>query len=270
LQERGERNVMTLTISGILLLAGAVVDPAAVVVPGAIAFFDSGQSNAAGRGELLAEDTSPELGVYVLRKDGRAWTGAEPYDYPSPTGGVGTTFQRSFARRLLAEGYAPQIWLVHCAVSGTPITRWTGEQVPAGTSLAIKNAGGVDFQLCMQLAAQLVYLGVRFEGVLWHQGESGCNAADMAAAHESRLRMIRDRFRAWFPGIVFIGGELAESYSCTYKTQVNAATCTASDACVSSVGLPTRDGTHFTRSALRELGLRYADAFFSCGGSPPL
>lgn len=246
--------------SALLILAATIVDPATVVVPGAVFVLVEGQSNGAGRGELLPADSAvAESGVYVLRKDGRAWTAAEPYDWPNPAGGVGTSLGRTLARDLLNSGLGiSQVWLVHCAVAGTPITRWTGEAVPAGTSLAVKNAGGVDYTLCLQLAAQLVHLGVRPLAVAWHQGESGCNNAAETALYADRLRRIRDRHRAWFPGILFVGGELAESYGCTYKGMVNAAVAAVSDGLASSAGLTTRDGTHFDRDSLRELGSRYA------------
>ena len=266
----------SLTIALLLVLssnamAQTTIGPGYQAQDGAVAVIIAGQSNAAGRGSLLPEDkTSAEPGVVVVHNDGRIVPGIEPFDSLPGTG-----YGRTLARTLIEAGIAPEVWIIQCAVGGTPITNWIGADVthpfipPIGLGgiepKQLRVAAGSNLYLgCLAQAAIARHHGIqRFIAVAWHQGEYGCGSPVNSAAQFDRLQILTHQFKTDFPGIAFIGGELARwSGQCAYKSVVDDATLRASDAFVSSEGLESK-GVHFTRSALREFGTRYAEAILS-------
>ncbi len=252
---------------GALLLVAAVqtpVDVDSVLVPGAVAVVIAGQSNAAGRGRMLPEDSIPEPNVYVSKGDGLAYPGSDPFDWFA----TGTGFGRTLAADLVASGLAPQVWIVQCAVGETSARQWAGDELPPFTFVA-KDPQKVNRLLhgrlyggCVMQALPLTRRGVRIVAVAWHQGENGCGNAAAAAKQADYLTEIRSHFLQDFPGSVFVGGELAQSDTCPYRETVNQATRDVADAFVPSDGLlaPGPGNVHFDRASLREFGHRYAAA----------
>jgi len=235
-----------------------VPDPEAVVVSGAVAVLVAGQSNAVGRGEQRAMDAAPEPDVYVVKKDGHVYRGSEPMSTLVPSG---TGFGRTLARRLIASGYAPQVWLVNCAQGATRASAWAGRgPQPKPLHGAV---GGWLYMECLLQAQVVRRLGIPVVGIAWHQGEAGCENAVFASEQEGHLRTLRERLRKDFGDVPFVGGELARSNGCAYRGAVNAATEAVSDAFVASDGLTTRDRVHFDRASQRVLGERYADALLA-------
>lgn len=114
-----------------------------------------------------------------------------------------------------------------------------------------------------------------FDGILWHQGESdwqasGTSDTDASAAEKSydeyypeKLSQLIQNFRdqTWFgDNRAFICGETSQA---PVNARLNELNTDLSDwtACVAGTDLSTRDGVHFDAPGLRELGMRYGEAY---------
>lgn len=183
-----------------------------------LVFVLAGQSNMAGRGDLLGLEDTPELDEHVLcfAQRGDVWQpAADPLhaDKPSKAGvGPGLSFARELRRRLIVAGAKDtQILLVPCAWGGTSVRYWVedgpsfgpldpplpslpvGADVQCGTVVAREanvQLRGSHLQLydeCVRrvkLAIQTAGPGAKLAGLLWHQGESDCGPAPgVAEAH---------------------------------------------------------------------------------------
>ncbi|MEM7256802.1 MAG: sialate O-acetylesterase [Pseudomonadota bacterium] len=115
----------------------------------------------------------------------------------------------------------------------------------------------------------------RFDGILWHQGEtdwqtSGTSDVDASADEKAyddyypeKLANLMQNFRdqSWFgANRPFICGETSQA---PVNQRLNELNSDASDwtACVAGSDLSTRDGTHFDANGLRELGKRYGEEY---------
>jgi hypothetical protein len=228
--------------------AAAQVGPPA---PGAIAFVIAGQSNALGEAPLEAGDDQPVPAVQVLRRDGFV------YDSAEPIGGAGYGFGRAFAQAFLAQHTAvPEVWIVQCAVTGTPISAWQpGFEPYDGCSTLIHEAQG---------------MGLPIRAVLWHQGEANARSKPLAWNYGRALRSLIENLREEIGGFVpFVAGELGrflpqEDYPVRSSIvgQTSRATMRrCGTAFVLSKGLTDKgDDVHFDHASYDELGRRYAAA----------
>ncbi len=219
-----------------------------------------GQSNMAGRGEVEPEDRQAHLRVFALDKAG-AWVSAvDPihFDKPSIAGvGPGVTFGKVMAEHMPSV----RIGLIPCAAGGSPVTVWK----PGGYWEQTKSTPYDDALERTKVAMEHGVL----KGMLWHQGESDSNPKD-AALYEGRLIALIDRLRVDLnaPELPFISGTLGDFFVKSHAEgkQVNAALRNIPQqvrqtACVDSAGLDhLGDHLHFSSSAARELGRRYARA----------
>lgn len=274
-------NVLSFLLAGATLAWGQGVEARLVVkppkltpmsppptpAPGAVAVIIAGQSNAVGRGTQTPADSTPEYGVYVIKGDGKVYSGADPLSITVPSG-VG--FGRTLARTLIDTGYAPEVWLITCAIGSTSATSWanapllgTYHQAPEATLYPA--VGSWLYSDCLMQALLARRMGLSIVATAWHQGENGCGSLAETSARVARLTTIRDRFKSDFPGSVFVGGELSRSNTCAYLEETNAATEQVSDAYVSSEGLTNLvgDPLHFDRASQIELGYRYGAAIYT-------
>ena len=223
----------------------------------------AGQSNMAGRGHVEPEDRVPNARVLMLDSAGRWVPAVDPVHFDKPTAGVGPG--RAFALALAARDTAAVVGLVPTAVGGTSITSW----VPNGYDAATKTHPYDD---ALRRIAVARTAGA-FVAVLWHQGESDSDARGVAE-HEARLRELIARLRAatGAPDAPFLIGELGHFADKPWTPERAAvdsihrlvARTTPHAAYVSSEGLAHRGDTlHFSAPAARELGRRYAAAFFT-------
>ena len=110
----------------------------------------------------------------------------------------GVNLCASFADRY-AKHFHKKIGLIPCADGGTNILQWQPGE------------------LLFDHAVWMTRLAMRtsnFGGILWHQGESDCNASDFSLYKERAIRMITEIRRVLqAENLPFIFGELAEDIS---------------------------------------------------------
>jgi Carbohydrate esterase, sialic acid-specific acetylesterase len=226
----------------------------------------AGQSNMAGRGYVEPEDKVPNAHVLMLDSAGRWVPAVDPVHFDKPTAGVGPG--RAFGLALAARDTAAVIGLVPTAVGGTSITSW----VPGGYDAATRTHPYDDALRRIAVART----AGSFVAILWHQGESDSNARGVAE-HEGRLRELIGRLRAatGAPDAPFLIGELGRFPEKPWAPERAAidsihrlvARTTPDARYVSSEGLGHRGDTlHFSAPAARELGRRYAAAYFTLRG----
>ncbi|MES2176771.1 MAG: sialate O-acetylesterase [Gemmatimonadota bacterium] len=255
--------------AGLLLLIGALscrtpnAEPATAAAPLRMQLFLlAGQSNMAGRGTVEAVDRIPHPHIVMLDRN-LAWVPAvDPVHFDKPVAGVGPG--RSFALALASANPSIRIGLIPAAVGGSPISSWEPGALDAATrthpyddALARARAAMKDGDLA---------------AILWHQGESDTGER-LAPLYEQKLRVLIDRFRKDLgkPDLPILVGQLGRFDGAPWsasKSLVDAAhRKVAADvphaAFVSSAGLKDKgDTTHFNSAAARELGMRYAEAYF--------
>ena len=214
----------------------------------------------AGRGDFADVERIDNNDCYMLRM-GRWQKMSEPInpdrDILNGEFHSGTNLCASFADRF-AKHFNGRVGLIPCADGGTSISQW--------------QPGEVLFDHAVMMA-QLAMRSSNFGGILWHQGESDCNQADVAMYEEraiNTITKIREALNA--EDLPFIFGELSENISerwnCgDYPAKLNSIfrniekklpNCRL----VSAKGLTLKpDGIHFDSVSLREFGNRYFDAY---------
>ncbi len=209
-----------------------------------------GQSNMAGRGVIEMEDRVPHPRVFVLNQD-LAWEpGIDPLHYDKPVAGVGlgSTFGRVVADRVPSA----RIGLVPAAMGGSSIDDWM-----PGKPLYLE---------AVRRARAALKDGV-LAGILWHQGEAD-STEEKAAAYAEKFRRMSASFREELATNVvpiIVGETCRERPGAATINPVLAGLADSVPFCafVSSEGLVHRgDRTHFDSASLRELGRRYAAAWF--------
>ncbi|MBN1643187.1 MAG: sialate O-acetylesterase [Anaerolineae bacterium] len=230
----------------------------------------------AGRGELGPEDAEVHPQVLALDQALRWAPAVDPihFDKPIAAVGPGVTFGKIMAEREPAI----RVGLIPCAAGGSPIQTWQ-----PGAYWAQTGSHPYDDAIARTRAAMADGVLV---GMLWHQGESDCNAED-APRYEERLAALIHALRADLdaPHAPFVAATLADFYPArpegvgegdpaleawrAHAAQaaiVNGALRripgrVARAACVESGDLAHKgDGVHFDGASARELGRRYARA----------
>ncbi|WP_161554930.1 sialate O-acetylesterase [Ereboglobus luteus] len=222
-------------------------------------FLLIGQSNMAGRGSLTEQDKTAPARVWTLDKD-KNWVPAiDPLHFDKPIAGVG--LGRTFGIVVSEAQPGVHVGLIPCAVGGTSVNRW--------------KKGGEHYNNAIDRARAAMKHG-KLKAILWHQGE-GDRAKTSSTVYQQRLRQLIADFRADLkaPDIPFIIGELGRFYKHKTGSSIddfnedlrNFAEKERNCICVSSENLAHRgDNVHFNASALRELGRRYAAAYFKLAG----
>lgn len=227
-----------------------------------------GQSNMVGTGEVLAEDTRPLEGVFVLEgecavhdptpRQAIAWRpGSHPVHVSSGGGfGLGLEFARVY--RVAFPGVS--VGLIPCA--------WKG------ASVAQLGPGSPLYQNAIIRARRASRDGV-IKAVLWHQGEAECRSAEAAFRYEASLRGLVDALRRDLgeQRLPFVVGDLAPGFGTKRAVEAGQwieTVCATlrrfpqrveAAAYVASAGLEVRDdAVHFTRTGLMTFGWRYADS----------
>ena len=231
-------------------------------------FLLVGQSNMAGRGKIAEQDKKPHDRVLMLTKDLQWKPAVAPlhFDKPGIVGvGIGGTFGREVAKA--APGVT--VGLIPCGVGGSPIDSWVKGAYYKPTKShpwddAIKRAGH---------AQQFGEL----KGILWHQGESDSKEG-LAESYEKKLHELIVRLRTELDAgnAPFIAGQMGQFKERPWseaKKQVDQAhrdlaVRARNAAFVNSDGLKHKgDKVHFDAAGFRELGRRYAKAYFQLSGA---
>ena len=210
-------------------------------------FLLIGQSNMAGRGKIEAQDRQTHARVLTLSKQDSWIPAKDPLHSDKREAGVGLglTFGKVVAEAM--PGY--HIGLVPCAVGGTSLESWKD---PKGKLLSEA------YRRC-RLAQEKGSLA----GILWHQGESGPDAADYPPMFTAFVTQVRQDLGAGKP-VPLVFGTLSDG--CPVSKTMNpmlkalAPTIPAS-VCIDTAGLA--GDLHFTNASLREMGRRYASAWLS-------
>ncbi|MEX2213010.1 MAG: sialate O-acetylesterase [Phycisphaeraceae bacterium] len=228
-------------------------------------FLLAGQSNMAGRGVVEAQDKVVHPRVLMLTKEGTWKPAVDPMHFDKGTAGVG--LGRTFAITLAEQNKDITIGLIPAACGGSPITAWRpGEYFGQTKSHPYDDA--------VSRAARAMKQGT-LKAILWHQGESDCNAA-AAPKYQVNLADLIARFRKDLgtPDVPFIIGQLGQFPASPWnepKRTVDAAHQALAKesktvAFVSSDELTcNKDNVHFDAASLRTFGKRYAEAYRKLG-----
>ncbi len=217
-----------------------------------------GQSNMAGRGFFDNNESidNAEGSIKVLR-NGRWIPMYHPVNPDRKTSG--TNLVESFARRY-HEDKGVEVGIIPCADGGTCLDQWA--------------VGGLLFDHACYMA-ELASRTSTIAAVLWHQGESDCNAV-RAPLYEEKLekifRALRDRLDLHdVPFIVGGLGDFLYDYFAPERHKPmeivndalqNYAKTHAMTGFASAKGLGANpDNLHFSAPALHEFGLRYYEQF---------
>lgn len=209
-----------------------------------------GQSNMVGRDTAGIESQPEDPNLGYLGGDDSHWFVARE---PMHSGGSGIGPGITFAGDMLKAGDGIKIGLVPCAVGGTPLSRWV--------------KGGDLYVHALKRARVAMKVG-ELKGVLWHQGESDSNAAELAQSYETRLvQMFRDlREDLGMADLPIVVGQLGEfvqgSYVGTVRTAIERVPASLPHVGLAdSAGLKDKgDHLHFSAAAQQEFGHRYAAA----------
>ena len=157
-----------------------------------------------------------------------------------------------FGKQVASADSARVVGFILATAPGQPISHW---QTDGDFFNSVRNKVS---QAINELPSK-----ARIDGILWHQGES--DGRD-DPAYGAALYSLIDAFRSesWYgANLPFICGETA---SLPVNAQLNRLNSDndPNTACIAAEGLETRgDDVHFSASALRTIGRRYADRYLA-------
>lgn len=229
-------------------------------------FLLIGQSNAAGRGfPEEAEPLDNLRGRLKVQRNGLWFPMFRPVNPDRYTSGV--CFAESFAKEYALAHPEAEVGIIPCADGGTQISQWLPGQI------LFDNAVN-----CAKLAMRTSVL----KGILWHQGENDCFGENYAL-YENRFRFVMNELRRELgcPELPIIIGGLGDFLSKVEKYPEFAQTYIKINgilqelgksypncAFVCAEGLGSNpDNLHFNATALKELGIRYHQAYAKFDGT---
>ncbi|WP_339680858.1 sialate O-acetylesterase [Cyclobacterium marinum] len=208
-----------------------------------------GQSNMAGRADILADLEAPVESVYLFT--GKEWLpAANPLNLYSTVRKV-VSMQRlspayGFARKMQNYNQDRKIGLVVNAKGGSVIDEWL--------------PGTLFFSEIIDRARLAAESG-KIKGIIWHQGEGDVKEADQYLGKISHLiTALRDSLQ--LPGLPFVAGQLSNDKSnrkALNDTLLNLPKVVPFTGLALSFGTTTFDSTHFDSPSQVLLGERYAD-----------
>ena len=231
-------------------------------------FLLVGQSNMAGRGAIEDKDLKPHPRVLSLGKNLEWGPAVAPLHFDKPKW-VGYGPGDSFGRAIAEAHPDVTIGLIPCAVGGSPIDAWQEGAYDAQTK-------SHPWDDAIKRAKHALPFG-QLKGILWHQGESD-SKPELAEAYEEKLHDLIHRFRKTLDEeqVPFIAGQMGQFEERPWsasKQLVDAAHRrlpgkVMRTAFVNSKGLSHKgDEVHFDTESYRELGRRYAQAWFGLSES---
>jgi enoyl-CoA hydratase/carnithine racemase len=221
-------------------------------------FLLAGQSNMQGCGNFGTHSELNDARLFNY-KNGKWQNAQEPlHDYTCklwPDGGAGLAM--SFGLRLLETFPEWQIGFIPCAVGGSRLEQWQPQ------AELFKNAIAKTKQALAACHGEL-------SGILWHQGEADAKTQATAETYAERFAQTINGFRSELRNelLPVITGELGDflvrNPDLKHYKIVNNALKQIATAVVSADNLTDNDrndNTHFDTKSLRELGIRYAEAY---------
>ena len=225
-------------------------------------FLMVGQSNMAGRGDLDEVPPIKNNDLYMLRM-GRWQKHSEPVnpDRPVTKGefhsgvGLASSFADDYSKH-----YGRKVGLIPCADGGTKILQWM--------------PGEILFDHAVFMA-KLAMRTSNFGGIIWHQGESDCNAESIDLYKERFITMMSEmRRQLGAEKLPLIIGELSLDVDAkrwghvAYADKMNGIFHEIAKeipycAVASAKDLPLKksDGLHFNSIGSREFGHRYFEKY---------
>ena len=222
-----------------------------------------GQSNMAGRGELLEEDYAEIPNVYLLDSEGTPVAAKNPMNIYSSIRKAGDSLQQmgpgaSFASTVV-EQTGRKLLLVVNARGGSAIAEWA--KGATATSPSFYDEAVRRTQQAMEYGA--------LKGILWHQGCSDQKNTTYMTQLTALAKDLRNDFGADVP---FIVGQLGDwrSSSANFNTNIQNVNdyliysdWVSSQGCVpiiteESNGQPDLTDPHFNRASQITMGKRYA------------
>ncbi len=227
-------------------------------------FIMAGQSNMAGRGQVMPDDTLPNDRIITLNKENE-WVLAKEPLHPYEPVLTGLDCGVSFARTLLDK--VPQdvtIAMIPCAIGGSAIHQWLGDSLYRGVHLYS------NFEEKLSIAKEKGTV----KGIIWHQGESDAHPNRMSA-YQPGIDTLFSRFRQSVGNeqLPIIMGQLGD-YANRETMQPNWDVINAlmrdyvsrhpNMYVINTAGLACKnDYIHFTGESQREIGRRFAEKYLS-------
>ena len=231
-------------------------------------FLLIGQSNAAGRGfPEEAEPLDNLRGRLKVQRNGLWFPMFRPVNPDRHTSGV--CFAESFAKEYALAHPDVEVGIIPCADGGTQISQWLPRQI------LFDNAVN-----CAKLAMRTSSL----KGILWHQGENDCFGENhVLYAHRFRFVMNTLRRELGCPELPIIIGGLGDFLAKVEKYPEFAQTHLKLNAILRELGEEyphcafvcaeglgsNPDNLHFSSQALKELGIRYYQAYSQFENTSP-
>ena len=222
-----------------------------------------GQSNMAGRGELLEEDYAEIPNVYLLDSEGNPVAAKNPMNIYSSIRKAGDSLQQmgpgaSFASTVV-EQTGRKLLLVVNARGGSAIAEWAKGATATSPSF---------YDEAIRRTQQAMEYGA-LKGILWHQGCSDQKNTSYMTQLTALANNLRNDFGADVP---FIVGQLGDwrSSSANFNTNIQNVNdyliysdWVSSQGCVpiiteESNGQPDLTDPHFNRASQITMGKRYA------------
>jgi hypothetical protein len=258
-------------VRSITLILSFLIASSSLAAPAPKAKFHlyllAGQSNMAGRGAVEEIDRTPHPRVFSLNAKNEWIPATEPLHFDKKVAGVGPGF--AFARAMADAEPDVVIGVIPCAVGGSPLSSWQ----PGAVDKATKTT---PYDTAIR-RAKLAMKDGTLKGVLWHQGESDCNAkaaplyADLV---QKTLERMRHDLGADDASVVVgaLGDHILEKNP--FGQVINEALEQLPNhlthcGFVSAAGLKQKgDHTHFDSASQREFGKRYADVMLKLQTMP--
>jgi hypothetical protein len=222
-------------------------------------FILAGQSNMAGRGMVMPQDTVPDNRILSINKSGQLILAKEPLHFYEPSL-TGLDCGYAFGKRMIQNiPDSVSVLLIPTAIGGSSISQWLGDSLYRNVKLLS------NFLQKTEIGKQY---GV-IKGILWHQGESDANPKNIPY-YRQRLSLLFTRFRQAIgnDSLPVLLGELA-SFP---KDQQNRALINQAireyaqqdryTAVIATTDLNHKgDSLHFDSEAQRIMGSRFAEAY---------
>lgn len=233
-----------------------------------------GQSNMAGRGEVLPEDFTPITGVYLLNSNGDIVQASAPLNQYSTIrkkmSMQGYSLGLSFAETMHCQNGRPVLLVVN-ARGGSRLEQW---EKGSGGYLFSKNDGDDEalwgtempsfYDEAIRRTLQACKYG-KLKAILWHQGESDY-IPGRAETYTERFSGFVANLRSALGSVPIVVGEV--NYAYKGASIINPILRLTAEQipdciCVSAEGCPAKaDSTHFNRAGCILLGQRYAEALY--------
>ena len=230
-----------------------------------------GQSNMAGRGDLISGDENSIEGAYLLNASGSVVPANNPLNqystvHKNTTQGINPGF--SFVQKIYKET-GRKVLLVVNARGGSSITYWVKSKLYNSSSDMSNFVVAGDHYLydeAVARAKQAMKYGT-LKGILWHQGESDRSDAN----YMTKLNAMVASLRADLGYVPFVAGQIAtwREGSADFNERLSTISSVIQNADYISSEIP--EGTplsdwqwkdssdpHFSRTAQLVLGERYA------------